>query len=503
MALNQFPKIDALMTILKSLDAGSKLTVGNLTQELGVTARTIYRYFDNLQAAGYPIYFDRQQKSYRFVDTYQLRHTSAEKHLTGVLEIKQKMLAASSFGIAAYQFDGKCVLANESIARMINATREQVLAQNFRSLKSWRASGLLAMAEEVMRCEEERSKDFHVRSTFGKENWLHCVITPFTSEGQRYFFLMIHDISTRKQHEMAMSALISVISKGPMLILITDRAGTIEYVSDKITEITGYSADEVIGKPHNIFRSELIPAQAYEDIWHTISSGREWNGEVYRSRKDGSNFWSYTRISPVFAADGAITNFVAVTEDITRHKQLEEELYRHATIDMLTRLYNRRMILELGEREIAIAQRHCRPLAVLMVDIDYFTQINVSYGHAAGDEVLRALADTFRSSVRSCDLLGRVGGEEFVVILPDTSVVEAREIAERLRANVAQASVHWKEDEISTTVSVGIALLQEKDTGLAQLMEKADKALYTAKKAGRNRVHETLRERDELQAGQN
>jgi diguanylate cyclase (GGDEF)-like protein/PAS domain S-box-containing protein len=485
----QNPKIAALMTILERLAAGAKITVGALAQDLGVTQRSVYRYLDSLQAAGYPIYFDRRQRSYRLTETGQSQPADSERQLTRALELKHKMMQASSVGIAAYRFDGKCVLANEALAHMINATREQVLAQNFRSLRSWRRSGLFALAEEVIRRNEERSGDFHIVTTFGKEVWLNCVITPFESDGQPFFFLLAHDISTRKQQELATAALLAAISKGPNLTVITDNTGAIEYVSDKVREVTGHSPDEVIGRTLEILIPGEMSPGCHEDVWSAIRNGHTWTGEISCRRKDGSAFWEHLRLSPVFSADGTVSHFVASIEDITRHKQLEEELYRHATTDFLTGLYNRRMIFELGNHELAGARRHGRTLALLMVDIDHFKRINDTRGHAAGDEALRMVADACRASLRTCDLLGRVGGEEFVAVLTETSAAEAYQAAERLRRKVGEVRIPWNGEELGCTVSVGVVALAREDSSFEELLEKADRALYAAKAAGRNRVH--------------
>lgn len=147
------------------------------------------------------------------------------------------------------------------------------------------------------------------------------------------------------------------------------------------------------------------------------------------------------------------------------------------------------MILELGRHELAVAQRHGRSLALMMIDLDRFKCLNDTNGHAAGDQILRALADTLRATLRSCDLLGHIGGEEFVVVLTETQAPEAQRTAERLRGVIEKLRTPWKGSELGCTVSIGVATLDRKDKSFDDLMEDADKALYRAKAAGRNQVN--------------
>jgi diguanylate cyclase (GGDEF)-like protein len=164
-------------------------------------------------------------------------------------------------------------------------------------------------------------------------------------------------------------------------------------------------------------------------------------------------------------------------------------LKEQALVDPLTRLWNRRAIDELLNREMVRAIRETRPLSVMMADLDRFKDVNDTHGHAAGDSVLRATAGRLRSSVRPQDAVGRYGGEEFLVVLPGTAAPAAGEIAERIRAAVASAPVESAGRAIPVTVSIGTAtLVASRPLDAAGLIAAADRALYEAKKKGRNRV---------------
>jgi len=181
--------------------------------------------------------------------------------------------------------------------------------------------------------------------------------------------------------------------------------------------------------------------------------------------------------------------FIASYTDITERKNMEEELRRLATTDPLTGVNNRRRYNEISERELTRCKRYRHPLCVLMLDADHFKAVNDTYGHDAGDKVLQALANACVAELRDVDVLGRFGGEEFTVTLPDTSMDTALEAAERLRASLARTKVALDDgQEISFTVSIGASDLREENESLTDLLNRADAALYTAKEQGRNRV---------------
>jgi len=168
--------------------------------------------------------------------------------------------------------------------------------------------------------------------------------------------------------------------------------------------------------------------------------------------------------------------------------QLFEEKERQARIDITTGIYNRRGLLELGKREIDRAHRYERPLAALMIDIDNFKQVNDTHGHAIGDIVLKELADILKENIRTIDILSRYGGEEFVILLPETTPESAFEIAERLRKKVSYHVFTPESLEIHITISIGLAFSSGDNNGLNDLIKRADNAMYMSKGEGRNQT---------------
>ncbi|MCM2309606.1 MAG: PAS-domain containing protein [Sulfuritalea sp.] len=187
--------------------------------------------------------------------------------------------------------------------------------------------------------------------------------------------------------------------------------------------------------------------------------------------------------------DAVPTGFVLLAEDISERKTYQEKLEQLATTDHLTGLLNRRAFLEAAEREIRRAHRFGQSISVLMIDVDLFKSINDRYGHAVGDEVLRRVGSELHHALRDEDIAGRIGGEEFAVILVQATLAVATRVAERVRLAFAGASVDAGTGSIGFTASLGIASFAEGVDNVHHLLSIADQGLYVAKNSGRNRVH--------------
>jgi diguanylate cyclase (GGDEF)-like protein len=187
--------------------------------------------------------------------------------------------------------------------------------------------------------------------------------------------------------------------------------------------------------------------------------------------------------------DRDVGDIVIAFHDISERKLLERELEQRAHTDVLTGLSNRRHFYELAEQEVARAKRYDTPLAVLMLDIDHFKKINDTYGHHIGDSVLQKLSEVCRRTLRENDIVGRLGGEEFAILLPEADNQRALEVAERLRLAVANSRIPLpKEGHFRFFISIGVTSFVETDENIDSMLRRADAALYASKHAGRNRV---------------
>jgi diguanylate cyclase (GGDEF)-like protein/PAS domain S-box-containing protein len=274
---------------------------------------------------------------------------------------------------------------------------------------------------------------------------------------------------------------------------------TYDYLSPAVQRLTGYTPEEInrIGFK-NIIQSITKPAAeelAAEDILSERLAGRtgEYKADYLINAKEGKQRWLADHSLPWLDGEGKLIGSVGVLTDITERRRLEESLRVMATIDHLTGLLNRGHFLELAERELHRAQRYGSPLSLILFDVDHFKKVNDAHGHAMGDRVLEKLAQACAEVVRDSDRLGRIGGEEFAACLVECKLKRAKVVGERLRQAVAGLEVSDYDASATVTISLGAAQAREKE-GLADLMRRADKAMYEAKRAGRNCLRLALEE---------
>ena len=307
-----------------------------------------------------------------------------------------------------------------------------------------------------------------------------------TQNGERHLVLMALDLTRFKTAEQSLRAseanyrtLMEQASDG---IIVTDPEGHIQVVNESACALACYPRDKMLAMQSDM----LWPAEEgdrFAGQLGALSPGDSLRIEMNLRRSDG--YLTPVELSGKLLDDGRLQ---AIIRDISERKHVEEELRFHATMDTLTHSYNRRYFLVLAEREFRRCMRLQRPISAMMLDLDHFKDINDSHGHAAGDDVLRAVAEAAQSNLREIDLFGRFGGEEFAAILPETNIATAQIVAERLRDSIGKLVVATEGVEIGVTVSIGVTESMGGVADVAGLIKRADSALYAAKDAGRNRV---------------
>ena len=290
-----------------------------------------------------------------------------------------------------------------------------------------------------------------------------------------------------KEAEAWFSAIIAGVNDFALLSL--DETGRINAWNRSGERQTGYSARDVLGRTLNVFYfpDEAVQGRAMQQVDLARRDG--WHiDEGWRRRKDGSRYWCQSLVSALEEQTGEITGFSVVLRDVTERKSSGDEIRRLLTTDQLTGVSNRARFFELGEAELTRWKRFAQPLSALMIDVDHFKAINDTHGHAAGDEVLKQVAGALQSTLRSIDVIGRLGGEEFAILLPSLDIQGAEMVAERLRRGAAGLVPTFEGRPIPVTISIGCAELSGPVDDIDALLREADGALYAAKQGGRNRV---------------
>jgi len=260
------------------------------------------------------------------------------------------------------------------------------------------------------------------------------------------------------------------------------------YVNPAFTALTGYNADEVIGRSTRMLHGPNTDPQTVAAVRAAMEEQRPIRVEQLNYGYAGEEFWIDTNIVPLRDAHGRVTHFATIGRDLTATRRLQEELRLLATTDPLTGLLNRRRFLEQADSEFLRSQRYHHELSAVMLDIDLFKTINDTHGHFVGDQVLIALSRATENLLRDTDFMGRWGGEEFVVLMPETPLAGAAIMAERLREWLAQLAVDTAAGILHFTISAGVVARCGTDAGITDILQRADTALYSAKHHGRNRI---------------
>ncbi len=282
----------------------------------------------------------------------------------------------------------------------------------------------------------------------------------------------------------------AIIETSKDWIWATSMDGIITYSNPAIQSILGYTENEMIGKPYLDFvqrDDQEVMKQHFKEP-HKLQQG--WNNFTSRwLHKNGSYCFLESNAVSILSDTNELIGFRGVDRDITDRMQMEKQLKHLASHDHLTGLYNRSELkLQLFD-EIQRSSRYNHPLSAFMIDVDNFKLINDTYGHRTGDNILQHFAKVLEHTIRNTDYVARYGGEEFVVILPETPLPKAAELAERLRTRIEDGLFLTEEDkELKLTASIGVAAFSEQLQNGQDLLDAADTAMYTAKKAGRNLV---------------
>lgn len=278
-----------------------------------------------------------------------------------------------------------------------------------------------------------------------------------------------------KRQDDQIYLLSQAMEQAPAPVVITALDGTIEYVNAMFVRVTGYEAQEVIGQNPRVLKSDINPPEVYQDLWQTIKAGKEWESELANRRKNGQIYWEWVRICPLRDSRGNVVKYLKVSQDITERKNYEESLHFLSTHDPLTGLYNRSYFDAVFKRMLTGPDY---PISIVIADIDGLKQVNDTCGHDEGDRAIRKAAESLMAAFRASDVVSRIGGDEFAVLLPHTDEDTARAAVERIRSDAGEGSP--QKGAVSHGLSLGIATAREASE-LEHSLKLADERMYRAK----------------------
>jgi len=349
------------------------------------------------------------------------------------------------------------------------------------------------LLEKHFKGENERYEiEVRMRHKDGSWVWVHdrAKVSSWSADGSPLLISGTHqDITKRKKADEALRKLLRAIEFSSSAVIISDLDGCIEYVNPKFTEITGYSREEAMGKNPRFLQSGETPESVYEDLWATIAQGNDWRGELHNCKKDGNPYWARDSVSGVEDADGEITHYICIQDDVTHEFELNEQLSFQAAHDTLTGLINRREFERRVSRLLdgSRGEEDCH--ALCFMDLDQFKVINDTCGHVAGDELLRQLGRLLQSTVRHSDTLARLGGDEFGILMEHCTLDQSQRVAESLLDAIRDFHFSWEGQSFRIGISIGMVAITDTAHDLTELLKQADAACYMAKDLGRNRIH--------------
>lgn len=352
-------------------------------------------------------------------------------------------------------------------------------------LPEYRA-GFIALHHKVMG-GESGTFEFEVTGLRGTRRWLETHATPMrNAKGEVTSLLGVtRDITQRKSNESALVIQTQAMEQSPNAVIITDFKANIEYVNTAFIQNTGYTFEEVIGENPRLLQSGITPEHAYDEMWTALVKQEKWQGEFINKRKDGTNYIYSINIAPVIDIQGKTTHYIAIEEDISEQKKIQEKIHYLANYDALTGLPNRIQMDDHLQYTLNLAKRNEGKFALIFLDLDHFKSINDTLGHTTGDLLLIELSKRLSNSLRDEDTVSRMGGDEFVLLLPQTDANGAAQVAQKVLESIA-VQFHLEDHELSVTASLGIALYPSDGTDIETLSKNADIAMYRAKQEGRN-----------------
>jgi diguanylate cyclase (GGDEF)-like protein/PAS domain S-box-containing protein len=413
-----------------------------------------------------------------------------ERHV----ELYRSVVQASLDGFWITNNQGRIVEVNQSTCQMLGYSAEELLSMGIYDIEADEsAEETLAHTQEIMARGHVQFEARHRRKDGSiidvEVSALHL------PDLDDMFFAFVRDITARKVAEQQMRIAATVFESQEGMI-VTSANNIILRVNQAFTDITGYSAEEAIGKRPSMLKSGRHDSDFYARLWEQLKGSGRWQGELWNRRKGGEPYPQWLTITVVKDKAGLVSHYVATMTDITQRKLAESEINALAFYDPLTGLPNRRLMLDRLRQALTGSDRSRRHGALMMMDLDNFKILNDTQGHDVGDQLLVEVSKRLQAGVREGDTVARLGGDEFVVILEGLdragfAAMQAEAVGVKIQALINEPYELTVSNQAGTcihhcSVSIGITLFQDQHTPTDELMKRADTAMYQAKSAGRN-----------------
>ena len=448
-----------------------------------------------LRATGVAICLLAGLMTFSLMRNMRLRRENEQRLSESESRLRQRNLAlsATSQGVLVADKSKIITYANDAASRLTGYARNELIGNSCSMLQGPETSPeTVAEMRAMLNAEQAFNGEILNYRKDGTPFWNELSITPVFDAQQRIsqFVGVLRDVTERRQAEDALRVA-AIVFEAQEGMMVTDADTVIQRVNQSFTRITGYSAEEVIGKSPEFLKSGKHDAEFFRGMWGKIARDGYWQGEIWNRRKNGEIYLQWLTITAVASTQGAITHYVAGFFDITNIRDTEEKVRRLAFYDPLTLLPNRRLMIDRLSQALPASMRSNAYGAVLFIDLDDFKTLNDTRGHDVGDMLLVQVAQRLLGCVRETDTVSRFGGDEFVIMIENlgsderTAAAQAELIGEKIRAELNQP-YQLRDFEYHSSTSIGVCLFHGNELQIDELMKRADAAMYQSKRSGRN-----------------
>ena len=423
----------------------------------------------------------------------QLRDVSERKQIEDAVRLSEARLMraelASKSGNWELHLDSKTMIGSPGAVQLFGLDHAQIDSATVTSLLLPEYIPLHKAAfKQLLESGKPYDIEFKIKSAdCGKIKDIRSIGQFDKARG--IVFGIVQDIGARKKTEARLQLAADVFTHVREGIMITDADGSIIEVNDAFTRITGFERSDAVGHNPRILKSGRQAPEFYTQLWQTLAKQGYWSGEIWNQRKNGELYAQGLTISAVRDGLGRAQNYVGLFTDITRTKELQEQLQRIAHYDALTNLPNRVLLADRLQQALAQCRRKNSSVAVVYLDLDDFKAVNDRYGHGVGDALLVAVAQRMKKALRDGDTLSRIGGDEFVAVLVNLEQEKSYQPAIERLLLAAAAPMIVEELTLQVSASIGVTLYPQDLSDTDLLLRHADQALYVAKQLGKNRYH--------------